>query len=158
MCGDGSVLDVSGLIGQYAHGNEPCHHVAYLYNFAGAPLKTQDIIYRIKNTLYSNTRDGLCGNDDCGQMSAWYVFSTMGFYPVCPGSGYYAIGCPSFKRVKIKLPDDAEFTVLADNISEARHYIMSRRLNGTDLIYFELRVEDVLKGGVLEFAMETNPY
>lgn len=94
--GDGLTVDVTGLIGQYAQGNEPCHHVAYLYDYAGMPWKTQGKINEIKNTFYENSREGLCGNDDCGQLSVWYIFGALGFYPVCPGSDYYAIGTPSF--------------------------------------------------------------
>ncbi|MDP4183808.1 MAG: GH92 family glycosyl hydrolase [Bacteroidota bacterium] len=155
--GDGFVLDVTGLIGQYAHGNEPCHHVAYLYNFAGAPWKTQEMVNRIKNTLYSDKRDGLCGNDDCGQMSAWYVFGALGFYPVTPGADYFVIGTPSFKQTKLHLPNGKTFVVKADNLSKDNFYIQSAKLNGKTYTKSYIKVDDIRKGGVLEFVMGPEP-
>lgn len=95
--------DITGLIGQYAHGNEPSHHMAYLFNFLGKPTMTQKLIHKIMDELYSDKPDGLCGNEDCGQMSAWYVMSAMGFYPVTPASGYYVIGVPHFKKMTVNL-------------------------------------------------------
>ncbi len=102
-----AVPDMTGLIGQYVHGNEPCHHVAYLYSFAGAPWKTQERIRQVMTVLYNNKVDGICGNDDCGQMSAWYVLSALGFYPVNPASGVYVLGSPLVDRATIHL--DAKY-------------------------------------------------
>jgi predicted alpha-1,2-mannosidase len=112
-------MDVSGLIGQYAHGNEPSHHVAYLFNYGDAPWKTQERVHEIMSTLYSNKPDGLCGNEDMGQMSAWYIFSACGFYPVNPADGHYVFGTPQFAELAINLPNKKTFTVNAKNISGA---------------------------------------
>lgn len=151
------VLDVTGLIGQYAHGNEPSHHTAYLYNFAGRPWKTQQMVNTIKNTLYNSGREGLCGNDDCGQMSAWYVFSSLGFYPVTPGTGYCVIGTPSFKSTRLHLPDGKLFTIKAKNISADNYYIQNAKLNGKSYPQSFLTEKDILKGGTLEFDMGDKP-
>ncbi len=155
--GDGFTLDVTGLIGQYAHGNEPCHHVAYLYNFAGAPWKTQERVTQIKNTLYLGTRDGLCGNDDCGQMSAWYLFGALGFYPVTPGTDYYVIGSPSFERTALKLPNGKTFEIKANNLSKTNYYIQSAKLNGRVYSKSYIPVKVMMQGGVLEFMMGAEP-
>ncbi|MBL7138164.1 MAG: GH92 family glycosyl hydrolase, partial [Bacteroidales bacterium] len=122
--------DITGLIGQYAHGNEPSHHMAYLYDYGGQPWKTQEIVHRIMQEFYRNQRDGLCGNEDCGQMSAWYVFSALGFYPVTPGSNYYAIGTPKFPFAKIELENGNTFIIRANNLSDENFYIQSCTLNG----------------------------
>jgi len=119
-----------GLIGCYVHGNEPSHHVAYLYDWAGKPWKTQERVHQIVNTMYLNKPDGLCGNDDCGQMSAWYIFSSLGFYPVCPASGEYAIGSPSVKQGIIQLGEGKTLTVKANKLSGKNSYIRSATLNG----------------------------
>jgi len=155
--GDGKTVDVSGLIGQYVHGNEPCHHVAYLYTYAGKPWKTQEKVHEIIHTLYNNTPDGLCGNDDCGQMSAWYIFSTLGFYPVTLGGDYYVIGRPFFKNATIHLPDGHCFTIKGNNISEENYYIQSARLNGKKYNRSYIKINDILKGGRLEFIMGSIP-
>ncbi len=155
--GDGLTLDVTGLIGQYVHGNEPCHHIPYLYAYAGQPWRTQEIINEIKNTLYQNSRDGLCGNDDCGQMSAWYIFGTLGFYPVCPGSDSYVIGTPSFEYIKLKLPNKAEFIVKAHNLTDDNFYIQSVKLNGEDYTKTFINYNDIKNGGILEFTMGAEP-
>lgn len=149
--------DVTGLIGQYAHGNEPSHHIAYLYNYAGEPWKTQEVVHRIKAELYSSDRDGLCGNDDCGQMSAWYVFSTLGFYPVTPGMDYYVIGSPSVKSAKLHLPNGKEFIIKTENVSDSNYYIQSAMLNGQNYSKSFLRHEDILKGALLEVNMGNTP-
>jgi predicted alpha-1,2-mannosidase len=149
--------DVTGLIGQYAHGNEPSHHIAYLYNFAGEPWKTQEMVHRIKTELYSSGRDGLCGNDDCGQMSAWYIFSALGFYPVTPGMDYYVIGSPSIKSAKLHLPNGKEFVVKAESASDSNYYIQSAMLNGKNHSKSFVKYEDILKGGLLEFNMGNTP-
>ena len=145
--------DIVGRIGQYAHGNEPSHHVGYLYDFIGKELKTQFWVDKIIDSLYTNTPDGLCGNDDCGQMSAWYVFSTIGFYPVNPLDGRYYIGSPQFDRVEMTLPSGNKFTVIANNVSDKNFYIKSKKLNGEDLNRNYITYEEILQGGVLEFEM-----
>uniref|UniRef100_UPI003567C1B9 glycoside hydrolase domain-containing protein n=1 Tax=Mariniphaga sediminis TaxID=1628158 RepID=UPI003567C1B9 len=153
----GLTVDVTGLIGQYVHGNEPCHHVPYLYAYAGQPWRTQEIITEVKNTLYKNTRDGLCGNDDCGQMSAWYIFGTLGFYPLCPGSDSYVIGTPSFRYTKLKLPNGNDFIVEAQNLTDENYYIQSTKLNGKKYTKSVISYDDVKNGGVLEFTMGPEP-
>jgi len=152
------VVDVSGLIGQYAHGNEPSHHVAYLYNYAGKPWKTQETVCMVRDSLYKSTRDGLCGNDDCGQMSAWYIFSAMGFYPVNPADGNYSIGCPAFDKLTVKVGDGKVFTVVAKNLSKANKYIQSATLNGKTLDKPWFSHEDLAKGGslILEMGPKAN--
>ncbi|MDD5501841.1 MAG: GH92 family glycosyl hydrolase [Candidatus Thermoplasmatota archaeon] len=149
--------DVSGLIGQYAHGNEPVHHVAYLYDFAGAPWKTQEMARRIMADFYNSTREGLCGNDDCGQMSAWYVFSAMGFYPLCPGLPQYAIGSPIFDKVVIHLDNGSDFVIEAKNNSPDNKYIQSATLNGEPLGVPQFDHKDILCGGAVTFEMGSNP-
>uniref|UniRef100_UPI003217A871 GH92 family glycosyl hydrolase n=1 Tax=uncultured Draconibacterium sp. TaxID=1573823 RepID=UPI003217A871 len=149
--------DVTGLIGQYAHGNEPSHHIAYLYNYAGKPWKTQEVVNEIKMTQYSSSRDGLCGNDDCGQMSAWYIFGSLGFYPVTPGMDYYVIGSPSVKSAKLHLPNGKEFIVKAANVSESNYYIQSVLLNGQNYTKSFLNYNDIQKGSILEFNMGNTP-
>jgi len=152
--------DIVGRIGQYAHGNEPSHHVGYLYDFIGKELKTQFWVDKIMDSLYTNTPDGLCGNDDCGQMSAWYLFSSIGFYPVNPLDGRYYIGSPQFEKVEIILPSGNKFTVKANNVSDKNIYIRSKKLNGKDLNRNYITYEEILKGGLLEFEMKSieNPY
>ncbi len=157
--------DISGLIGQYAHGNEPSHHVAYLYNYAGSPWKTQRRVREIMDELYKPTTTGLCGNEDCGQMSAWYVFSAMGFYPVCPGSDQYAIGSPIFDRVEIDLGGGRTFAVAASNemddgdaIGDGTHpYIHRARLNNRPYSKSFITHGDIVRGGVLELDMGAEP-
>ncbi len=156
------VPDVSGLIGQYAHGNEPCHHVAYLYNDAGQPWKTQEMVARIKKEMYKDAVDGLCGNDDCGQMSAWYVWSALGFYPVCPGSGMFDIGSPSVRSAVLHLPDGKTFTIRTVTASGAETspediYIQSMHLNGEPFSGTVLSLSDILAGGELVFTMGPSP-
>jgi len=155
--GSGFTGDVSGLIGQYAHGNEPCHHVAYLFNYAGQPWKTQYWVNNIKSTLYNNTREGLCGNDDCGQMSAWYIFSSLGFYPITPGSDSYIIGTPSFKSAKINLPNGKIFTIKAPTVSKDNFYIQNATFNYQNYSNSNIRYTDIQKGGILEFIMGDSP-
>ena len=149
--------DISGLIGQYAHGNEPSHHMAYLYNYALQPWKTQALVHQICHDLYSNSRDGLCGNEDCGQMSAWYVLSSMGFYPVTPGSNLYDIGSPLFPKVTIHLENGKKFVISANNISEKNFYIQSAKLNGFSLLASRFSHEDIMNGGELDFEMGPQP-
>ena len=146
-----------GLIGCYVHGNEPSHHVAYMYNWAGKPWKTQERIRQIVNTMYLNKPDGLCGNDDCGQMSAWYVFSSIGFYPVCPGSGEYSIGSPSVKEAKIQLGDGKTLVVRANNLSDKNIYIRSVSLNGKPWNSTLIPNKELRNGGELIFEMGKRP-
>ena len=146
-----------GLIGCYVHGNEPSHHVAYMYNWAGKPWKTQERVHQIVNTMYKNKPDGLCGNDDCGQMSAWYIFSSIGFYPVCPGSGEYAIGSPSVNESKIQLEGDKHLVIKAKNLSEKNIYIQSASLNGKALNKSTLTNQELRNGGLLIFKMGKSP-
>ena len=150
-------ISAVGMIGNYVHGNEPSHHVPYLYVFAGSPWKTQERIHQIVTSLYHNTADGLCGNDDCGQVSAWYVFSSLGFYPVCPGSNEYVIGSPSVDKATLKLENGKQFIITSQNLSDKNIYIQRILLNGTPLNAFILKHEDIMKGGSLEFVMGAKP-
>jgi predicted alpha-1,2-mannosidase len=145
--------DVSGLIGQYAQGNEPSHHVAYLFDYGGAPWKTQERVHQIMTTLYSNKPDGLCGNEDMGQMSAWYVFSALGFYPVNPADGKYIFGTPLFNQVTINLHHKKTFTVKAINLSDQNFYIEKVVLNGKDYLKGYITHQQIMEGGILEFYM-----
>lgn len=154
----GHVSDVTGLIGQYAQGNEPSHHVAYLYSFAGAPWKTQERVAAVMNgDLFTAERDGICGNEDCGQMSAWYVMSSMGFYPVTPASGIYVFGTPSFEKMTIQLEGGKEFVVEAENLAPESIYIKEVYYN--DVLYNKSYItHDMIKdGGRLKFVMSNAP-
>ena len=146
--------DVTGLIGQYAHGNEPSHHVTYLYALAGRPERTQELIRQIFETQYRPEPDGLCGNDDCGQMSAWYMFSAMGFYPVDPVSGNYVFGAPQMPQITLKLANGKTFTVIAEGISAENKYVESITLNGEAYTKNYISHEDILNGGTLVFKMK----
>ncbi len=149
--------DITGLIGQYAHGNEPSHHMAYLYNFAGAAWKTQAIVRKIMNEQYHNAPDGLSGNEDCGQMSSWYIFSAMGFYPVTPGSVDYILGTPLFKKITINLENGNTFTIKAPNVSNKNIYIQSAKLNGKNYKKSFITHNQIMKGSTLEFDMSNEP-
>lgn len=146
--------DVTGLIGQYAHGNEPSHHVTYLYTLAGRPERTQELVRQIFNTQYRPLPDGLCGNDDCGQMSAWYMFSAMGFYPVDPVSGKYIFGAPQMPSFVLHLPEGKTFTITAHNLSKENKYIESIKLNGVEYDKNYITHEDIMNGGTLEYFMK----
>ncbi|ARV06169.1 glycosyl hydrolase family 92 [Polaribacter sp. SA4-10] len=150
-------VDITGLIGQYAHGNEPSHHMAYLYNFVNKPHKTQEKTRQILTELYTNTPDGISGNEDCGQMSAWYVFSSLGFYPVTPGSNQYIIGSPLFDKATINLESGKSFTVKAINNLPENKYIKSAKLNGKNYEYSYINHQDILNGGTLVFEMTNQP-
>lgn len=143
--------------GLYWHGNEPCHQVAYLYDAAGAPWKTQQRIHHILNTEYNDTPGGLSGNDDAGQMSAWYVFSAIGFYPVCPSTPYYYIGTPSFDKVTFNLENGKKFEIQAHGVGDKAFYIQKMLLNGKPMSGYQLSHDDILKGGNLEFWMGERP-
>jgi predicted alpha-1,2-mannosidase len=149
--------DITGLIGWYAHGNEPSHHVAYLYDYAGQPWRTQERLRQIMDSQYAARVDGLAGNDDLGQMSAWYVFTALGFYPVAPGSNEYVIGRPFLDRVVINLPNGKRFTITAASLDDAHPYIGSARLNGKPLDRSFVRHEEIMAGGELHFAMQAEP-
>lgn len=149
--------DITGLIGWYAHGNEPSHHVAYLYGYAGQPWRTQERLKQIMATQYAPRPDGLAGNDDLGQMSAWYVFTALGFYPVAPASNEYAIGRPFLPRATLNLPNGKRFSVIAEGLDEAHTYIGSATLNGKPLNRSFLRHEEIVVGGELRFVMQAQP-
>lgn len=146
--------DITGVIGQYAHGNEPSHHAAYLYNYIGKPSKTQDLVRRILTSLYSSKPDGLCGNEDCGQMSAWYVMSSLGFYPVCPGSNQYVIGYPLFKKAVVHLENGKDVVITKDSENP---YIQSIKINGKLQNRSYITYDDIKNGAKIEFLMGEKP-
>lgn len=149
--------DITGLIGQYAHGNEPSHHIAYLYDYAGEPWKTQKYVRQILDEFYKPTPDGLIGNEDCGQMSAWYILSASGFYPTTPGNAKYDLGTPIFKQVRYKLENGKAFTVKAPNVSPQNIYVRSVKLNGKPYRKTFITHADIAAGGTLEFEMSPTP-
>lgn len=147
----------TGMIGQYAHGNEPGHHVIYLYNRVKQPWKTQQYAAQVMHTLYKNTPDGICGNEDCGQMSSWYVFSAMGFYPVDPISGQYEIGSPIFPEVKMYLANGKTFVVRAENVSDENIYIQSVTVNGQPYNKSYITHKMIMQGDTIHFVMGNKP-
>ncbi|MBN2245615.1 MAG: GH92 family glycosyl hydrolase [Candidatus Aminicenantes bacterium] len=149
--------DITGLIGQYAHGNEPSHHMAYLYGYAGMPWKTQQRVHEIMETMYTSEPGGLCGNEDCGQMSAWYIFGALGFYPVCPGQGIYVLGTPLFETAVINLENNQKFILKAEGISSKNIYIQEARLNGEIITRSYLKHDEIIRGGELVFLMGAEP-
>ena len=149
--------DVSGLIGWYAHGNEPSHHIAYLYDYAGTPWKTQQRLTQIMRSQYAPTPTGLAGNDDLGQMSAWYIFTALGFYPVAPASNQYVIGRPFVRRAVLHLPDRKTFTISADHLDDAHPYVGSVTLNGKPLDRVWIGHDEIMAGGELHFVMNATP-
>lgn len=149
--------DITGLIGQYAHGNEPSHHMAYLYNYVGKPWKTQTIVRHIMEDLYTNNPDGLSGNEDCGQMSAWYVLSAMGFYPVTPGTDKYVIGSPIFDNVSIKLENGKKFRIISIDNSSINIYVQSVYYNGKPWTKSFITHKMIMDGGELVFEMGEFP-
>ncbi|PYS99313.1 MAG: hypothetical protein DMF63_11870 [Acidobacteria bacterium] len=149
--------DVTGLMGQYAHGNEPSHHIAYLYDYTGAPSKTQYRVRRIMDEFYKPTPDGLIGNEDCGQMSAWYVLSASGFYPVVPGTSRYDLGTPLFKQIVFNLENGKKFIVRAPKVSQTKIYVNSAKWNGRPQTTSYIVQEQIMSGGVLEFDMSDKP-
>lgn len=155
--GENASPDISGMIGQYAHGNEPSHHIAYLYSYAGMPHKTAEKVKLIRDSLYSAKPDGLCGNEDCGQMSAWYVFSALGFYPVNPASGQYVIGTPAAGNAFILMPTGKPFEIKATNLSSKNIYIQEATLNGVPYTKSFIMHQDLLNGGLLELKMGEKP-
>ena len=154
---EGASSDISGLIGQYAHGNEPSHHTTYLYAFAGEQWKTAEKVREICRTMYTDQPDGLCGNEDCGQMSAWYVLSSMGIYPVNPANGAYVLGSPLFDKAEIGLPGGKAFSIVAENNSNKNLFIQSVTLNGKPYIKSFITHKQILEGGELVLTMGSNP-
>jgi predicted alpha-1,2-mannosidase len=152
-----SVEDISGLIGFYAHGNEPSHHIGYLYVYAGQPWRSQERLAQIVASQYRPTPDGLAGNDDLGQMSAWLLFTSLGFYPVTPGSGEYVIGRPFVRHAVLHLPNGKRFTVSVDNLTAANGYVGAVRLNGKPLTRSFIRHDEIMAGGELHFVMQAQP-
>ena len=150
-------VDITGLIGQYAHGNEPSHHMAYLYSFVGQPWKTQQVARKIMDQMYLNTPDGLIGNEDCGQMSAWYVMSALGFYPVTPGANQYIFGTPIFRKATIHLENGKKFTVERNAPADTSYYIQSATLNGKAYEKAYLNHADIMAGGTLTFTLNNTP-
>ncbi len=149
--------DISGLIGQYAHGNEPSHHISHFYNYVGQSWRTQEIIDEVLHTLYFNDPNGLSGNEDCGQMSAWYVLNAMGFYQVCPGEPVYSIGRPLFDKVTINLADGKEFVIEAKNNSKDNKYVQNVQLNNTPLQSLFFNHSDLVNGGNIVLEMNSTP-
>jgi len=157
ITGDNVSADITGLIGQYAHGNEPSHHIAYMFNHANQPWRTQYWARHIMDTQYNTTPNGLSGNEDCGQMSAWYVLSSIGLYPMNPASGEYEIGSPIFEKSTINLPENKTFVIEAKHVSHNNFYIQSATLNGKPFNKTTLSHQDILKGGTLHFVMGNKP-
>jgi predicted alpha-1,2-mannosidase len=155
--GDKASSDISGLIGQYAHGNEPSHHVTYLYAYAGQQWKTAEKNHFIQRTLYNDKPDGLCGNEDCGQMSAWYIFSSMGFYPVNPANGAFVFGSPLFDQVTLNLPSEKQFIIKAINNNEKNIFIQSVKLNDREYTQSYITYKEIMQGGYLEILMGPLP-
>ena len=145
--------DITGLIGQYAHGNEPSHHIAYLFNYVEQPWRTQELVHKINTEFYKNAPDGLIGNEDCGQMSAWFILSAMGFYQINPSVPNYDIGTPLFKEAKINLENGKTFTIKAPNVSNKNIYVESVKFNGKSHDKTFFTHSDIMNGGTLEFEM-----
>ena len=150
------VSDVTGLMGQYAHGNEPSHHMAYLYNYVGQPWKTQELTRRLLHEMYAPTPEGIIGNEDCGQMSAWYVFSSLGFNPVCPGSNEFALTAPQFPKAVVRLANGRTLTVTADN-PRRNVYIASVTLDGKPIDRNYITYDELMQGGELHYALRPRP-
>ncbi len=155
--GENASSDITGLIGQYAHGNEPSHHVAYLYNYAGQPWKTQKLVDQILKEFYSSKPDGIIGNEDCGQMSAWYILSAMGFYQVAPGNPTYTIGRPIFDKVKIPLENGKTFTIITENNSQENKYVQEAYLNDIKMDMLFFNHSDIKNGSTLKIVMGNKP-
>ena len=155
--GEGASSDITGLIGQYAHGNEPSHHIAYLYTYAGEQWKTAEKVRFIMSDFYTDRPDGIIGNEDCGQMSAWYLLSAMGFYQVNPSDGVFAFGSPRFKKIEVKVRGGKVFTVEAPNNSEENIYIRKVYLNGKPYHKSYITYNDIINGSTLKFEMGKKP-
>ncbi len=157
LAGKYQTRSITGMTGQDAQGNEPSHHMPYLYDYCGQPWKTQHVVREIMSRWYTDKPDGLCGNDDCGQMSAWYVFSAMGFYSVTPGQNTFAIGSPQFKKVTVSLNDGKKFIIEAENASDKNEYIQSASLDGQPYDHAYLTQSELEAGGTLRFVMSDKP-
>ena len=155
--GETTSSDISGLIGQYAHGNEPSHHVIHLYNYVNHPWRTQELVDSVYRSQYTNSIDGLSGNEDCGQMSAWYILNSMGFYQVCPGKPVYSIGRPAFDKAVINLPEGKTFSIVVKNNGKKNKYIESVLLNGKALNIPFFNHQDIANGGTMEIKMTDHP-
>ena len=153
----GTLSDVTGLIGQYAHGNEPSHHIAYIYSYLDRPEETQRLVRQITTDFYKNKPDGLIGNDDCGQMSAWYMFSAMGFYPMNPVNGEFVLGAPQIEGAKISVGNGKWFTMEAKNLSEKNMYVEKVELNGEEYTEKYITYKDIMSGSSLVFYMTDTP-
>jgi predicted alpha-1,2-mannosidase len=151
------VSDIQGRIGEYWHGNEPSHHIIYLYSYAGQPWKAAERLHEVITTQYGNKPNSLSGNDDCGQMSAWYIFTCLGFYPVCPGSDYYVIGAPQLKKAALHLSNGKTFAMTANNLSPQNIYVQSVQVNGKPLDNPFLSFSEIKSGGSLVFTMGSKP-
>ncbi len=151
------VEDIQGRIGEYWHGNEPSHHIIYLYCYAGQPWKAARRLHEVMTTQYGNQPNSLSGNDDCGQMSAWYIFTALGFYPVCPASDYYVLGSPSVSRASLRLSNGKRFVVTAEHVSDRNIYVQSVKLNGNKWESPFLPYRELKKGGTLQFVMGPEP-
>jgi len=149
--------DITGLIGQYAHGNEPSHHVAFVFNYLGKPSKTQELTRQICAELYSNAPDGLSGNEDCGQMSAWYVLASAGLYQMSPGNEVWTITSPIFEEVKINLENGKQFIIRSNGLKKGNTYIQSAKLNGNEMKSLMLSHSDIIAGGQLEIELGPEP-
>ena len=148
---------MTGLIGQYAHGNEPSQHIAYLYALAGRPARTQELVREVCDRFYTLEPDGVCGNEDCGQMSSWYLFAAMGLYPVDPTGGEYVLGAPQVPSVQVQVKGEGDqwktFSVVARGLSTANKYVKSVTWNGKPVTGPTIRHADIVKGGELVFEM-----
>jgi len=149
--------DRRGCLGEYWHGNEPSHHVIYLYCYAGEPWKAARLLHQVVTTQYGNQPGSLCGNDDCGQMSSWYLFTCMGFYPVCPAGDYYVIGAPQIPKAVMRLSSEKKFTMTAENISDKNIYVQSVKLNGKNWSSPFLPYKQLKNGGEIDFVMGPAP-
>ena len=150
-------VGVVGNIGQYVHGNQPSHHVAYLYNYAGEPWKTQQRARQVTEEMYRIGPGGICGNEDMGSLSSWYILSAMGIYPVTPGSPIYAIGSPIFEEVNVRLEKGNRFTIKTENNSKKNKYIQSATLNGKPFSRTWISHQEIVKGGTRAFKMGAKP-
>ena len=155
--GDNASPDISGLIGQYAHGNEPSHHVLYMYNYVGQPWKGARLLRQTMNEMYKDDFDGLSGNEDVGQMSAWYVLSSMGLYQVEPAGGKYIIGSPIFDKASVNVGKGKTFSIICRDNSKENMYIQHIKLNGKPYTKSYIMYNDIMKGGTLEIQMGSQP-
>ena len=154
---DNEDITIDGLVGGYVHGNEPSHHIPYLYAWTSQPWKTQYWVRYILNKMYKNNINGLGGNDDCGQMSAWYLFSVMGFYPVCPGTDQYVLGAPYLPYIKMQLPNGKTLEIKAPGVSDKNCYVHSLKINGKPYDKRYITHNDLMEGGVMEYKMSSSP-